>query len=227
MHDGGDRAAEGPLPREELIQNDAARKNVAAAVHGRAKELLGRHVRGRAKHRASLGQLRSLNARNAEIGDLDRPILKNNHVRRLHVAVGYAVAVCMVQRTQHLTHDACDFPVREALAIVEVVLELLALDEFHGDESDPAFFGIFVNRDDVRMTEPARCLRLALEPREHFAGIGLSELLRSDRLDRDRALDEGVETFVDDPHRAAPEFAADFVFAQLRWNRLGHLFPHP
>jgi len=40
VHDGGHRAIKGPLPGEKLVQNNAAGKNVAAAIHRNAEKLL-------------------------------------------------------------------------------------------------------------------------------------------------------------------------------------------
>ena len=119
--------------------------------------------------------------------------------------------------------------IAKALAAVEVVLELLALHELHGDESNanPVLrLAIFIDCDDMRMIEPPGRLGLTLETREQFAGLRRPpSCSRPDRLDRNGALDEGVEPFVDDTHRAVPQLAPDLVLARAWTVRLGHLSP--
>src|SRR6185436_10903743 len=147
---------------------------------------------------------------------------QQDDVRRLHVAMRYAAGVRVIERAEHLAHDPCNILVREALAGVEIILQLLALDELHGDECDAGVLAILVDLDDVRMVQATGGLRFALEPREDVCGLAMRKLLRLDRLDRDGALDEGIEPLIHDTHRTAAELAADDVLAQLRGNGFRH-----
>src|SRR5450756_1922271 len=71
------------------------------------------------------------------------------------------------------------------------------------------------------MIEPARGLGFALEAREDFHRLRFFQLLRAYGLDRHGTLDHGVETFIDDPHRALAEFTPDFVLPEF--GQSGHI----
>ena len=86
----GARRVVGQHAGQHLIHRDAERVEVRRE-HRLALELLGRHV-GRAAddRRAVRGDLEE--ARRAEVGDLDQPGLRHEHVRRTQVAVQHALA---------------------------------------------------------------------------------------------------------------------------------------
>ena len=50
---------------------------------------------------------------------------------------------------------------------------------------DAGVLAAVVDRDDVRMTEPAGRLRLAAKARDHVVGVLAAELVGADRLQRD------------------------------------------
>ena len=78
-----------------LVEDDAERVHVRAAVDRRALRLLGREVRGGAHDRAGAGEavVRAAGAGDAEVGDLHLARGGDEHVARLHVAVHHAVLV--------------------------------------------------------------------------------------------------------------------------------------
>jgi len=65
-----------------------------------------------------------------------------------------------------------------------------------------------VKGDDVRVKEPARRARLALEPLHEARVLGELGL---EHLDRDGALHRGLKPAVDDPHPTAPDALLDAV----------------
>ena len=67
------------------------------------------------------------------------------------------------------------------------------------------------------MMEAPRGFGFALKTRDHFGRVVAFELVAADGFQRDRALYARVERFVNAAHRAAPEFAQDFVLAELEW----------
>ncbi len=213
VHGGGGRAAERALAGQELVEDDAGREQVRAAVDGEPHDLLGRHVARRAKHRAHLGHVRRLDVRDAEIGDLDAAVLEQDDIGRLDVAVNDAEPVRVAQRVEDLRHHPHDVGGREPLVRLEVALELAAANELHCDVPDAFVLADFVDRDDVGVRQPSGGLRLAAKAGDHRLGLLARELIRANRLERDDALDHGVESFVDDTHRATAELAADLVLA--------------
>ncbi len=216
----GPRAGERLLADEELVQDDAGRKHVAAPVDAAAGDLLGRHVRRRAHHGAGLGLFRIGavigHARDAEVRELDSRLAVEHHVGRLDVAVDDARLVRELQRVEQLAHDAHRLLKLEALVGVEEVLELLALDELHDDVGDVALLAEVVHLDDVRMVQPRDRLRLAHEPHRILFGRRLVvEVALEDGLDRDFAIEPRVQALVDDAHRTLAEHAGEVVPAQL------------
>ena len=76
---------EGALPREDLVEHEAQRVDVASRRH-LAPELLGRHVGRRAAPGVVLGNLAG-RGRKAEVRDHDLALPVEHHVRGLEVAV--------------------------------------------------------------------------------------------------------------------------------------------
>ena len=76
------------VARQDLVEHDAQREEVAAAVDRLAPGLLGRHVLELALQRAGLG-LRGLRRglRDAEVAELDVALVRDQDVLRRHVAV--------------------------------------------------------------------------------------------------------------------------------------------
>ena len=86
---------------ERLVQQNADRVDVAAAVDELAHRLLGRHVVRRA-HRAAARREPPMKARrrDAEVGDQRVAVLVEQHVVRLHVAMHDAAAMRVVERAR-------------------------------------------------------------------------------------------------------------------------------
>ena len=208
-------AGERPLAGEKLIEDDADGEKIGAAVHRQSQDLLRRHVGRRAEHRADLRQFRRFDVGNAEVGDLHRAIRQQEDVRRLDVAMDHAQPMRVAERRQDLRQDAHRVRRPEALVLFEVLLELAPLDQLHRDVPDAGIFAEVVDRDDIGMRQPARGLRLAAKAREDLRRVAPGQLIRANGLERDDALDERIEGLVHDTHRAAPQFAPDFVLAEL------------
>ena len=91
-------AGEGRLARDELVDDRADLVEVRARGDAALAELLGRHVLGRALRAAH-------QAMAAEIGDLHAPLLVEDHVGGLEVAVEDALRVRRLQRFEQLARD--------------------------------------------------------------------------------------------------------------------------
>ena len=209
------RPGERALACKKLVEDDAGAEQVGPVVARQPLALLGRHVRRRTQHHAGLREACGIDARDAEIGDLDLAARRQDQVRGLDIAVDHAAFVCDVERQQQLRDDRDDVRQVETGLAVEVRAEPRPLDIFHRDEGDVFVLAILVDADDVGVVEAARGARLVLEPTNELGSqIGVDEV-HADRLDRDGALDVRVERFVDDPHCALAEDTLDFVLAEF------------
>ena len=101
------RPAERLLPGEGLVQDHAEGVEVGRRARPAALDLLRRQVGGRPQHLAGAGEVAGhVDALgDAEVGDLDRPVGRHQHVPGLDVAVDDAGGVGRPQRTQHLDGD--------------------------------------------------------------------------------------------------------------------------
>jgi hypothetical protein len=112
------RGGERVRPREDLVEDDAEREDVAAPVDGARAALLGAHVRELAAHLAHLlvaGLVddRVDGLRDAEVGDLDLALPGDEHVLRRDVAVDdaerprllVAAAVRVIEGLRHLGRE--------------------------------------------------------------------------------------------------------------------------
>jgi hypothetical protein len=106
--------------------------------------------------------------------------------------------------------------VKRTLAL-EIARQRPAFDELHRDVGHVLGAAEVVDGDDAGMVQPAGGLGLVAESRGRRAGaVVVGVELGADRLQRDGALDVGVEPLVDDTHRAFTENLGDAVFAKLR-----------
>ena len=165
----------GPLPDQQLVGDDADRVDVAARVDLGAEELLGRHVAGRAHDLAHLRQRRGIDARDAEIADLDAPVVVDQDVRGLDVAVHDALLVRVAQPVEELADHLPDLLQREVRLLLHVLEQRLAVHQLHHDVGDLVVLAVVVDRGDARMGQPADRLRLVAEARQRVLQVGRVE----------------------------------------------------
>ena len=216
----GERAAAG----EHLVEDRPQGEDVRPVVRHLAAGLLGGQVADRADHRARVrgpgrgrraaevagaGEQRIL-AREAEVEDLDAPVVEEEEVLGLDVAVNDAL---LVRRRQALRH------VRRVLGglahaerpVAQPRAHRLALEQLrHHVQALPLLSGV-VDGDDVGVRERGDRLRLRLEAGQR---VGVLEEVLGQHLDRHVALEPGVAGAVDLPHPAGAEWADDLVRAE-------------
>ncbi len=157
--------------------------------------------------------------REAEVDDARAPVLAEQHVVGLEVAVHQARRVRGRQPSpggdEHIQHLA---PVTRASA--EPALERSAAQELHGQEHLSVEDADVVHGDDVRVRQPRHRLRLAQQPRARR--VLLTLLAPLEQLERDLSIELRIVGAVDDAHRAAADafddqIAADTGAGVQRW----------
>ena len=223
--DGGQHAERpgGAVPgheaREELVGDDPPGELVGAPVDLVAARVLGRHVGGRPQDVAGAAQrpavsggaaLEAGDPGDAEVEHLDHPVVADDDVLGLHVAVDDAEPVGVGERDGHVgqpAHPESDLD----RGVADVAPRRGAADELHGDEGvlagapgveDLGHPGVMDGRAGPRLAERG--------------GDGLVPVTRGQDLDRHRPLQPGVEGAVDAPHPAPPEEPLDDVALEQR-----------
>ena len=123
--------------------------------------------------------------------------------------------VRVIQRCQQVGHDGQRLFQRVALALIQVMLEVVALDELHHQKGDIAVAVGVVHADDVRMLQARSGTRLGTKTHFVFSRSLFRQVLHLDGLDRHPALQIGIASFVDQAHRAFAQHAQQIVSTQF------------
>ena len=136
-------ALERALARGHLVEDRAERELVGPEVERLAAGLLRRHVADRAEHRAGLRRLRGREVRGllrlrlqelreAEVEDLDGPVLRDHHVLGLQVPVDDPGRVRLGEAVGHLVRRGRAAAWSTA-ARMEHLAQRPAVDQLHRD----------------------------------------------------------------------------------------------
>src|SRR5690606_37788508 len=212
-------ARERMLTRDELVENDAEREEIASHVERLAQNLLGRHVLRRPDSTAPRHAPRLADhiekLRDAEIEDLHG--LAPGHGRdedviRLDIPMNDLIRVRNVENPQNATHDRERAIDHDALLTAQDHLQAFAFDEVHRVIGRAALRDARVaDHDGVRMHEALHGLDLALEP--HAKARVLDEL-GVGRLQRIVLLAKEVADLVDRAEAASAQSGYNLVFAR-------------
>ena len=161
-------APERRLPDQALVEHAAERVHVRPPVDFLSGDLLGCDVVDRAQQMAVVAEsgllgdpLREAEVRQVDVvGAVGAGAHVEEHVGGLHVAMDETARVRRVQGARDLCEDA-DRVRRVQTAALETLFEVTPLDVAHGDEEDVLGRPGLVDRDDVRMVDRRRQLRLA------------------------------------------------------------------
>lgn len=209
--DGGVAVAlEGGPAGQHFEQHHAQGKNVGAAVERLSQHLLRRHVLGRAQHHAGLGHGRRCHVGDAEIGQLGHAHGGDHDVGRLNVPVHDAQALRVIEAVGNLRRDIAEGVERQSFGLVHPLAQRLALQILHGDIGDAIDLAHVVDGDDGRVVQPPGRLRFADEALLEL-GDFLGRQVGIQRLDCNRALDNGIEGLIDGPHGATAQFRHNLV----------------
>ena len=183
----------------QLVEHDAEREHVAAAIDRLADALLGGHVRDLALERAGPGldgAVRGL--RDPEVRDLDAAVVADEEVGRRHVAVhdperrpvGGALLVRVVEPGRGGGHDRQHVLERHLRVLLADAGQeragVLAVHVLHREEVLAALLADVVDLDDVVVVQRGREPRLV---QEHLDVALVARLLGADPLDHHVALE--------------------------------------
>ena len=202
---------EGDLADQHLVEDDAERVDVRARVDPLAHRLLGGDVVGRAEHPAGrrhpvLFEL----ARDPEVGQLRPPLLVDQHVLRLDVAVDHVAGVGDAEPARDLDRVGDRLLRVERADPRDPLLQRLALDVLEDDVGVAAVLAGVDHRDDVGVGELGDRARLLAEALQL---VGLLGHLAVHHLHRDRPVERLVARQVDGRHPAAAQLRLQPVAA--------------
>jgi hypothetical protein len=168
--------------REQLVQDDAEREEIAAMIDGIVAELLGRAVGLRPRLRPVACHLRVFDVDDPEVHELDllgAAALHDHHVGRLDVPVDDVVPVRELQGFGQLPCDldaALEMP---GALLLDERREVGPVEKLHDEIEAAVDLAVVVDLDDVGMVEERGVLDLVLEPRARVlvAGVLLREEL--------------------------------------------------
>ncbi len=127
--------------------------------------------------------------------------------------MNHALRVCVLQRLQHL-HQRAHLLVEPQRPAPDGVGEARALQVLHHDEHEAVDFAGFEHRHDVGVLQAGAGLRLSIQA---LQVVGLVRV-GAHRLERDDALEGGVEGLVDLAH---PATAEQFIYPEAS-DAFGH-----
>ena len=214
--------------QRQLPQHHAQREHVGAAIDRPAGELLGRHVRDLAQHRAGRSPRQLvLGVRDPEVGELDVAGAREEHVVRADIAVHQAQrATLQIARAMRVIDGACDLGddvdrdvAGQPRAAADHARQAGAVDVLHHEVEAVVVAPEVVDRHDAGMDEQRGDARLVDEPldlRLRGARLGTGRW-RPQPLHRDPAMearDPDVARQVDLAHPAGADRLADLVRSQ-------------
>lgn len=197
---------EGVLVEHRLIERDAEGELIGACVGGQTAELLRRHVARGAGDRGAVwragGRPFAADEREAEVRDAHLPVLADQHVRRLEVAMHQPGAVRGLE-TGARSQEEIE-PLFERVArILQPLPQGPADDQLHRHVGEiviarPVDAGV-VDGDHVRVLHARHRLRLGDDLAVRAVG--------RDQLERDLAIEDRIVGLPDHAHPALAEDA--------------------
>ena len=216
--DRGSTTLERHLAREQLIDDDRQRVEVAAAIERLAARLLGRHIGGRTLHEGVALAFAAPAPREAKIDDLGHEPAggggAQEDVRGLDVAMDDVVAVGLREGLRDLAGEVHHLLDGERGALAQHHVEQrAAVDQLHRDERRPGELAEVVDGDDVRVDDPRQGAGLGLEA----VDVDVVAALGPDELERD----EPIEPLVGGPIHVAHGARGDAVLDDVVLGDLG------
>jgi len=155
----GGLGLEGDPTGQHLVQDHAQGVDVGAMVNGLALGLFRGHVLWSPNDGHGLDPLGALKSfSDAKVRQHRAPILLQQNVRGLDVAVNNPISVGIVQRRAHLVHYRQDEIRRQWLTRrgFQTIFQGSAIYKFHGDIMVAMLLASIVHMNDVRMVQSGR-----------------------------------------------------------------------
>ena len=196
-------------PGQHLVQHDAQRVNIGAAVDLLALNALGGHVFD-GSHHGALPRHAGFaeHAGDAEIGHLDHVLRRDHDIRRLDVAVQDAHVVRVFDTLQGLAEQRHRSRCHHRFRIANDVVERGAVDELHHHVEVVAAAEEREERGGIGMVQLGEGDRLTAEARQQ---IGLAGQLGAQALDRHLAVEHDIDALEDGPHAAFADLLDNLV----------------
>jgi hypothetical protein len=161
-------------------------------------------------------------AGDAEVGDLGRPLVVDEHVLGLDVAVHDPALVGGLQGAGDLDRIRHGLRDGQGAVATDAVLERLALDELEDDVRRPRVLARVDHAHDVGVVELRHRPRLAPEALER---VGVAGDVAMQHLDRHLALEHRVERPEDSRHAAGTDLRVEPITPrEQRADRRAHAF---
>ena len=214
-HDVLTAAAERGLASQKFVCHDAECVDVAPAIDGRRRDLLWRHVGGRAYHQARTGHrlipgdVRGDRASHAEVRQEHMPT-RQQDVVRLDVAMNDAGGVRVGQHIRHFSKNSNGVGNGQRPLTTKPAAERLAIDERHHVERQAVGGAGIKERQNVRV--PKMRGRPDLGDEAVYADD--RRQIAVQHFDGDIALVPDVVREIDGCHSANPELSLDTVLGE-------------
>ena len=163
----------------------------------------------------SRGVARVLHARHPEIGELDAPIRLDQQIGRFDIAVNNALAVRVVQGRQQIVHDPDRLRQAIAVSLIEVVLEIVALNQLHDQKGHVTVTAGVIDTDDIGMLQAGRGSGFNAEPMLVIGSGLFGQVFNADHFHRDVAFQIRVAPFIHQAHRTFAKDPNEVVTTQL------------
>jgi hypothetical protein len=147
-----------------------------------------------------------------EVGDFYTPLLVEEHVFRLDVAVNDAFFVRILQRVTDLWHDL-ERLLRREFAGLQRLPQIDAVHVLHQEKEVSSRLAEVVDRDDVRVAQLREGAGFTEEP------LGERRILahfRRQHFERDRAIESDLPRLVNGPHAALADELHNFELREVR-----------
>ena len=197
---------------EHLVEHHAQRVEVAADGRTSAPgDFLGRHVGGCAESlRGAIGEVRGVatitaHARNAEVRDVHGAEMVDQDVRGLEIAMENAGRVRRGEASGDRCPHARHFRRREPAVPAQQCLEVVALDQLHGEEGSGAVSADVMDTTDGGVRDPPRQPHLVDQPTTVHRAVD------PQGLERDREVEHEVVHGVDHAHATDTELSLDSI----------------
>ncbi len=200
-----------PSPGQHLEQDQTGGEDIRTLAGLTILDVLGRHVGRRSTVFLGIVAGAVDPRRNAEIHDARRTVFVEQDIGGFEVAMDDALGVGMGDRIENRPHDADCLDRRQCAAVAQELGQIFARHVLENQVDIAVRLTRLENRDDIRMAQLAdrSCL-----VKQHLIlrRVGAADV---NGLDRDFALQLGVETEVNRTLRPPSQFLTQFKTANF------------